>query len=109
MKPPMTPDTILSGYMIKRDNIQSNTIQHNNTRDKLFFSKEKWAASGGILEPTTLCSLDRVLFHWATEAAQVAWLKSTNTTQYTRQSKASQQPVLIQDIYTQYEGVGRGK
>ena len=46
-------------------------------------------------EPTTLCSLDRVLFHSATEAAQMAGLKSTNTTQYkSRQSKASQQPVL---------------
>ena len=58
MKPPMTPDTIPSGYMIKRDNIQSNTIQHNNTQDKLFFPKKNELPQVGF----ALCSLDRVLY-----------------------------------------------
>ena len=71
-------------YMIKRDNIQSNTIQHNNTRDKLFFSKEKWAASGGIRTHDTLFSRPS-----ATEAAQMAGLKSTNTTQYKAKQSVS--------------------
>ena len=42
-------------YMIKRDNIQSNTIQHNNTGDKLFFPKKTELPQVGF-EPTTLCS-----------------------------------------------------
>ena len=44
-------------YMIKRDNKQSNTIQYNTTTpETTLFSKEKWAASGGIRTHDTLLS-----------------------------------------------------
>ena len=80
-------------YMIKRDNIQSNTIQHSNTRDKLFFPKKNELPQVGF-EPTTLCSLEPdTLFSRPTR--QLRWQGSNLQIQNnTRQSKASQQPVL---------------
>ena len=48
-------------YIHVHDQRRQHTIQHNNTRDKLFFPKKNELPQVGF-EPTTLCSLDMYMY-----------------------------------------------
>ena len=62
----------------------NKATQYNTTQQhprQLFFPKKNELPQVGF-EPTTLCSLDRVLFHWATEATVYMYGMQKRTPEY---------------------------